>query len=170
MAKTNKEHGGKKNIAGVVEELILPTVNELGYDLWDVVFEKEGSEWYLRITIDLFEGITIDDCEKVHRAIDPLLDEADPIEGSYRLEVSSPGIERELRLPRHVAEFTGTDETVEIRFFAPRNGQKSMTGVIDEYDETTDTLTFTPDGGESIEIKRADCAKIKTVFDFSELN
>lgn len=168
MAK--KENGGKKNIAGAVEELLTPVINELGYDLWDVEYEKEGSEWFLRITIDLFEGITIDDCEKVHRTIDPILDEADPIEGAYRLEVSSPGIERELRLPRHVMSFTGTEETVEIKFFAPRDGKKSMLGTIDEYDPETDMMTFTPEDGESFDIKRTDCAKIKSVFDFGEFN
>lgn len=168
MAK--KENGGKKNIAGAVEELLTPVINELGYDLWDVEYEKEGSEWFLRITIDLFEGITIDDCEKVHRTIDPILDEADPIEGAYRLEVSSPGIERELRLPRHVMSFTGTEETVEIKFFAPRDGKKSMLGTIDEYDPETDVMTFTPEDGESFSIKRTDCAKIKSVFDFGEFN
>lgn len=168
MAK--KENGGKKNIAGNVEKLLLPVINEMGYDLWDVEYEKEGADWILRITIDLFEGITIDDCEKVHRAIDPLLDEADPIEDAYRLEVSSPGIERELRLPRHVTAFTGTDEKVEVRFFAPRDGKKSVIGTIDEYDPETDMMTFTPEGGEAFTLKRTDCAKIKTVFDFGEFN
>lgn len=168
MAK--KQGGGKKNIAGSVEELLTPTVTGLGYDLWDVEFEKEGSEWYLRITIDKFEGITIDDCELVHRTIDPIIDEADPIEHSYRLEVSSPGIERELKRPAHILSFTGTGETVEIRFFAPRDGVKSVKGQIADYDEETDVITFLPDGGEQFDVKRSDCAKIRSVFDFGEFN
>lgn len=87
--------------ASAVRELIEPTVTELGYDIWDVEYVKEGADMHLRITIDSEDGIDIDDCEKVHRAIDPLIDEADPIEESYLLEVSSPGIERRLRTPEH---------------------------------------------------------------------
>lgn len=160
--------GSKKNIAGAVEALITPAVNELGYDLWDVVFEKEGPTWFLRVTIDKFEGITIEDCELVNAKIDPILDEADPIEGAYTLEVSSPGIERELRLPRHIKEFTGTGETVEIRFFAPHDGKKSVRGTIDGYDEDADALTFTADDGRTLELRRSECALIKTVYDFGD--
>ena len=159
---------GKKNIAATVTELLSPTVAELGYDLWDVVYEKEGSEWYLRITIDKFEGITIEDCERVHRAIDPILDEADPIENAYHLEVSSPGIERELRTPRHIEEFTGTGERVEVRFYAPRDGKKTVTCEISAYDADTDTLTLMTEAGE-MTLSRGDCAKITTVFDFDDI-
>ena len=84
----------KKNVAGTVAELIADTVRENGCELWDVEYVKEGADWHLRVTIDREGGVGIDDCERVHRAIDPLLDEADPIEGSYYLEVSSPGIPR----------------------------------------------------------------------------
>ncbi len=168
MAK-GKGNGGapKKNIAGAVEALIKPTVEELGYSLWDVVYEKEGPEYYLRVTIDKFEGITIDDCERVHRAIDPLLDLADPIENAYNLEVSSPGIERELRLPRHILEFTGTGEEVEVRFFAPQNGKKSLTGTIESYDGESDVITLLS-GGEKYEVPRGKCALIRTVYDFGD--
>lgn len=167
--KSAKAGGGqKKNIASTVEALITPVVTELGYVLWDVVYEKEGPQYYLRVTIDKFEGITIEDCERVHRAIDPLLDEADPIENAYNLEVSSPGIERELRLPRHIAEFTGTGERVEIRFFAPRNGKKSAVGEISSYDEATDVITLRSDGGEELIVPRGECALIKTVYDFDD--
>lgn len=160
--------GSKKNIAGAVEELLRPVVNGLGYDLWDVVYEKEGPTWFLRVTIDKFEGITIEDCELVNRAVDPVLDEADPIEGAYTLEVSSPGIERELRTPRHIKEFTGTGETVEVRFFAPHDGKKSVRGTIDAYDEDTDTLTLNAESGAIFTLPRSECALIRTVYDFSE--
>lgn len=159
--------GGKKNIAGMVEALIAPTVTELGYDLWDVVYEKEGPSWYLRVTIDKFEGITIEDCERVHRAIDPILDDADPIEDSYNLEVSSPGIERELRRPAHIESFTGTGEPVEVRFYAPHDGKKSVTGTIDGYDADADVITLTV-GDETMTLPRSECARIKTVFDFGD--
>ena len=87
----------KKSVKETVREAIAPTVAELGYRIWDITFTKIGADYHLEITIDNDRGINIDDCEKVHRAIDPILDEVDPIEDFYYLEVSSPGIERELR-------------------------------------------------------------------------
>ena len=90
-----------KNTAAVVRELLEGTVNSLGFDLWDVEYVKEGADMYLRITIDSPAGIDITDCERVHRVIDPIIDEADPIDEAYMLEVSSPGVERQLRTPSH---------------------------------------------------------------------
>ncbi len=84
-----KKSGG---VVATVKKLAEPIANDLGYELWDVEYVKEGADYYLRITIDSEEGITIDDCERMHRAIDPVLDEEDPIEGFYHLEVSSTGI------------------------------------------------------------------------------
>ena len=92
----------KKNIAQTVHELLEETVLDLGYVIWDVTFEKVGAEPNLTVTIDNNEGITIEDCERVHRAIDVILDEHDVIEDAYRLNVSSPGIERELRTDFHI--------------------------------------------------------------------
>ena len=114
--------------ASAVRELIEPTVTELGYDIWDVEYVKEGADMHLRITIDSEDGIDIDDCEKVHRAIDPLIDEADPIEESYLLEVSSPGIERRLRTPEHFLACIG--ETVNLKLFDDgiRPGNKECHG------------------------------------------
>ena len=163
----NKTKSGGKNIAETVKNLLSGTVIGLGYELWDVEYVKEGAEWYLRITIDNDAGITIEDCERVHRAIDPVLDEADPIEDSYHLEVSSPGIERELRTIGHIATFAGTQTDVEIRFFAPRDGKRSVVGKIASYNPETDIINLKTDFGE-LEILRSDCAKIKTVFDFGE--
>ena len=90
-----------RGIAERVREIITPTADELGYYLWDVEYVKEGADYILRVTIDNDEGITIDDCERMTRAIDPILDEHDPIPDSYLLEVSSPGIERELTRDDH---------------------------------------------------------------------
>ena len=84
-----------------VREILEAPINSIGYEVWDTEFVKEGSEWFLRITIDSENGIDINDCEKVHRFIDPLLDEADPIENAYHLEVSSPGLERNIRTREH---------------------------------------------------------------------
>ena len=80
---------GKKNTVGIVTDLVRPITDELGLDLWDVRFEKEGSIWYLRVFLDKEEGVNIDDCENVRR-LSPILDEVDPIAQSYTLEVSSP--------------------------------------------------------------------------------
>ena len=106
-----------KNIAETVRLLVAPVAEELGLLLWDVEFVKEGARRILRVTIDHEDGITIDDCERMHRAIDPVLDEADPIDTAYDLEVSSPGIERDLRTDAHIDASVG--EIVDLRFFAP---------------------------------------------------
>ena len=150
-----------KNIAGAVTELLAPiVVDELGYILWDVEYVKEGSEYYLRITIDSEEGISIIDCEKVHRAIDPILDEADPIENAYRLEVSSPGIERELRTDAHLAASLGC--VVELRFFAAKDGAKTVVGALLAFDAEKITVV-TPDDAEH-SFLRKEISRIRTVY------
>ena len=152
---------GTKNIASAVSELISPVVTDLGYILWDVEYVKEGARWILRVTLDSENGITIDDCERVHRAIDPVLDEADPIENSYFLEVSSPGVERELRTEAHIAASSG--ERVEVRLYAPLDGAKSFTGILKGLEEGKIVLE-TPSG--ELALERSLVAKIKTVFEF----
>ena len=152
-----------KNVAGVVSELIAPTAEELGYELWDVEFVKEGTRRILRVTIDNEQGITIDDCEKMHRAIDPILDEADPIECAYYLEVSSPGIERELRTDRHIEACIGC--RVEARLYAPVDGSKTFVGTLASYENETVVLD-TPAGEKSF--ARRDVAKLQTLFDFGD--
>ena len=97
----------KTNTVEAVTELVEPIVQEMGLQLWDVRFLKEGAQWYLRIFIDKDSGVTIDDCENVTRAVDEPLDALDPIEQNYILEVSSPGIERELIRPEHFDAFLG---------------------------------------------------------------
>lgn len=153
-----------KNIASAVAELIGPTVSSLDYDLWDVEYVKEGADYYLRITIDREEGITIDDCEAVHRAIDPILDEADPIEDSYHLEVSSPGIERELKYDWHFEEFVGAD--VEVKLYAPVNGAKSYIGELLGSDEQGVRIKA---GEDEMTFPHDKVAKVVTVFDFDSI-
>lgn len=145
-----------------VREILEAPINSLGYDVWDVEFLKEGSEWFLRITIDSENGIDINDCEKVHRFIDPLLDEADPIENAYHLEVSSPGLERNIRTREHFLKSVG--EKVEIKLFAPKNGAKQFIGVLDT-DENADKI-FINVNGERLEFARTDISRANTVFDF----
>ena len=152
----------QKGVAQTVTELAEPIANELGYILWDVEFVREGSRRILRITIDSEEGITVDDCEKMHRAMDPVLDEADPIEEAYYLEVSSPGIERDLRTDEHIFYCVGAD--VEVRLYAPRDGSKVFCGELLPLNEKGNIVILC--GENELEFERADVAKLRTVFNF----
>ena len=149
----------KKGIKETVREAIEPTVTELGYRIWDVIYSKIGADYHLEITIDSDNGINIEDCERVHRAIDPILDEVDPIEGFYYLEVSSPGVERELRTEEHITLSVGVK--VEAKLFTPKDGRKSIVGILSAYADGV--LTITAEDGE-IALDRKDISKITTVF------
>ena len=155
--KTN----GNKNIASTVLTLVTPVAEEMGYYIWDVEFVKEGADKYLRITLDNEEGITIEDCEKFHRAIDPVLDEADPISEAYILEVSSPGIERELKTPMHIEACEGWD--VEIKLYAPKDGSKLFRGELLPLTESGDVAIRIGDAVTVFE--RSTVAKINTYFE-----
>ena len=150
-----------KGIAEKVWELADPIAEELGIWVWDVEFVKEGARRVLRITVDSEEGINIDDCEKLHRAIDPLLDEADLIEEQYYLEVSSPGIERELKTDVHIEACEGWD--VEVKLYAPRDGSKLFRGVLMPLAENGDIRISV--GEETMNFPRDTVAKISTYFE-----
>ena len=155
-----KHSGG--SVVGAVRAAISPVVEGLGYRIWDLEYVKEGADYYLRVTIDSPNGITIEDCEAVHRAIDPVLDDADPIEGAYHLEVSSPGIERDLRTDEHFAACAG--EKVEVRLFAPQDGAKIWVGELLGLNENGDLLLQV--GEVEKVIPRASVAAARTLFDF----
>ena len=146
----------KQSIAETVAALLAPTVEGLGYCLWDVEYAKEGADYHLTVTIDSPEGITIDDCERVHRAIDPILDEADPIDDAYILNVSSPGVERVLRTDAHL--FAAIGVRVEVRLFSAIDGQKSLRGTLTAADGESLTL----DGEKTL--PRSAISKVNTVF------
>jgi ribosome maturation factor RimP len=153
-----------KNIAGAVAELLAPiVVDELGYILWDVEYVREGADMVLRITIDTDAegGITIEDCEKMHRAIDPLLDEADPIEGAYMLSVSSPGVERVLTEPLHFERMSGWD--VELKFYTAVDGSKSLRARLIGLDG--EDIVVETEAGEK-RFPQKSVAKCETVFDW----
>ena len=116
----------KTNVVGAVTELVAPIVKEQGLELWDVKFEKEGASWYLRVFVDKDGGITIDDCENVSRAINDPIDQLDPIEQRYFLEVCSPGINRRLDKLEHFERFIGSQ--VDIRLFKAVDGVKDFRG------------------------------------------
>ena len=149
-------------VAEVVAGLAEPLAEELGYFLWDVEYVKEGGRRILRITIDSEEGITIDDCEKMHRALDPLLDEADPIEEAYYLEVSSPGVERELRTDMHIEACEGWN--VEVRLYAPVDGAKVFRGKLMTLGENGSIRIDA--NGSLREFPRESVAKLQTYFEF----
>ena len=117
-----------------VYSLIKETVELQGVKLWDVRFLKEGASWYLRVFIDKEDGITIDDCTNVSHAIDPIIDEADPIDKAYYLEVCSPGIERELTRPFHYESFVG--EKIKVKLYKAIDGKKEFIGILKSADET----------------------------------
>lgn len=114
------------NAAEKVFSLIEDIVKEQGVQLWDVRFVKEGASWYLRVFIDKDGGVSIDDCSNVSRAIDPVIDEADPIDVSYYLEVCSPGLERELTRPEHFEKMLG--RKIRVGLYKAVDGVKEFTG------------------------------------------
>lgn len=148
------------NIVSKVTPLCEKVASELGYFIWDVDYVKEGTEWFLRIEIDKEDGIGIEDCEAYSRAIDPLLDEEDYIEGAYRLEVSSPGIERVIKTDFHMSKCIG--EVVEIKLFAAIEGCKVARGTLHSYDNESVVLK---DEAE-IAIPRKNIAKMNIYFEF----
>jgi len=144
-----------------VEESVLkciePKVNELGYEIYDIEYVKEGMNWYLRIYIDNEVGISIEDCETVSRAIDGLIDELNPIKTPYSLEVSSPGIERVLRKDEHFNKYIGTE--VEVSLFKPLNGEKKIKGVLKAFNDQEVRI-------DDFNIDRKDISVVKTVYNF----
>jgi ribosome maturation factor RimP len=138
---------------------------ELGYFVWDIDYVKEGTEWFLRIDMDKDGGVDIEDCEKFSRAIDPLLDEADPISEAYVLEVSTPGIERTLKTPEHIDACEGWD--AEVKLYAPKNGCKAFRGVLCGYDDNGSIVIDM--NGEELSFAPAEVAKISTYFDFGKI-
>lgn len=147
MTKTEKEF----------EKIVLPIVNELGYKLYDVLYVKEGPDWYLRIFIDSENGIDLDDCEKVSNVISEKLDEIDPIETPYMLEVSSCGLERHLRSNEHFEAAIGKE--IEVKFFKQVEKNKSLIGTLLKVNDDSINLN-SEDKEYEIEISNISSAKI----------
>ena len=138
------------NVAEKVYSLIENTVESCGVTLWDVRFVKEGASWYLRVFIDKPDGISIDDCTNVSHAIDPVIDEADPIDKSYFLEVCSPGLERELTRPNHFKCVSG--QKVKIKLYKALDGKKEFCGVLKSVGDVI-TLAFDDETEQSFDLK-----------------
>lgn len=144
------------------EELLLPIVEEHGFELVDVEYVKEGGTWYLRAYIDKPGGIAVDDCEVVSRAFSDILDEKDYIEDTYIFEVSSPGLGRPLKKEKDFARSMG--EEVEVRTYRAIDRQKEFVGILKEYDK--DTVTLEIEDGSERTFERNDIALIRLAFDF----
>ena len=149
------------NIEKRVEELLKPIIEKMNYDLYDIIYEKEGKNFYLRIFIDKPEGIDINDCEKVNNEINDILDEADYIKEQYFLEVSSPGVERLLRKEKHFQSQIGND--ISIKLFKTINKQKELIGTLVEYNKDELTIKVSD---ETIKINSKDIAVAKTIFNW----
>lgn len=146
----------------LVESLLKDTVETLGFALCDVEFQKEYGNWTLTLFIDRDGGVTIDDCEQVSRAVDPILDEADPIAQPYYLSVSSLGLDRPLKRDADYARNLGKELTV--RLYAPRDGKKEFLGVLDSFD--AERFILRTEKGESTEFLRKDSALVKPYIRF----
>ena len=144
-----------------VSALVRPVVEEEGCSLWDVEYVREAGTWYLRVFIDRDGGVGIDDCERISRRLDPILDEEDPIPDSYVFEVGSAGAERELKRPSDFEQFLGYE--VELRLYRPMDGKKSFVGTLAGYDDGNVTITV---GEEALTFEKQQIAKVNLHVSF----
>ncbi len=162
MANLNATGGIPAKVAPLVE----PLTEEFGLILWDIRFVKEGAGWILRVVIDREDApVSINDCVDVSRRLSPLLDEADPIEQSYCLEVTSPGIDRELTRPEHFEYYK--DFPVSVKGYRPDdNGQKEIAGILAEYDNGA--LTLTLEDGTTRTFDKKDIAAVHAIDEWDD--
>ncbi|KGK88505.1 MULTISPECIES: ribosome maturation factor RimP [unclassified Clostridium] len=151
----------KEGIVNNIEVLVFPITQRLGYELYHVEFVKENGENYLRIYIDSEDGINLDDCEKVSREVSEMLDVEDPITDSYYLEVSSPGIERELHTDAHLEKYI--DNSITIRLASAFNGKKKLEGTLKSFTDEDITLL---DKNKEIVIPRDKVSKVNLRVEF----
>ena len=150
-----------EKVTDLTARLAAPIVEEQGCSLWDVEYVKEAGTWYLRVLIDKEGGVDILDCEAVSRKVSDLLDEADPIEGSYTFEVSSAGCERPLKRPSDFARFMGSPVTV--RLYQNRDGRKEFAGTLRGYDDGAVTIEV---GGKELRFEKNEVALCRLRVEF----
>ena len=151
------------NTVAAVRAIVEPIAGQLGLTVWDVRFLKEGTTWYLRIFIDKDGGVSIDDCVEMTHAINKPLDEADPIEQAYCLEVSSPGIERELTRDEHFFKCIG--QKIKVKTIRPIDGKRDFKGVLESYDNGN--IGFRAEDGSGLVFKKKEVSFVK-LDDFSD--
>ena len=152
-----------KKITELTAELAAPVIAERGCTLWDVEYVKEAGTWYLRVLLDKEGGVDILDCEAVSRRLSDLLDEADPIEGSYTLEVGSAGAERALKRPGDFQRYLGS--AVLVKLDRNQDGRKEFPGVLAGYDEATGDVTITV-GKQEMTFAKKDIALVRLRVEF----
>ena len=138
-----------------------PVVQAHGCSLWDVEYVKEGGDWFLRLYIDKEGGVDINDCEAISRAVDPILDEKDPIPDSYSFEVCSAGLERELKRPSDFAQFLGSAVTVKL--YKPVNGMKEQVGTLVSYEDGAVTIR---QGETEVRFEKPEVAQVRLRVEF----
>ena len=148
-------------VTELVAQFAQPIVEAHGCELWDVEYVREGSEYFLRLYLDKEGGVDINDCEAVSRAVDPVLDEKDPIPGSYHFEVCSAGLERALKRPSDFEKFMGSPITVKL--YRPRNGLKEIPCVLTGYEDGRVTVEA---GKETITFERSEVALVRLRVEF----
>ncbi|MBQ6708128.1 MAG: ribosome maturation factor RimP [Clostridia bacterium] len=148
---------GRNGVAAKVWDIAEPIAKELGLKLWDIRFLKEGAEWYLRVFIDKDGGVSIDDCVDMSHALDKPLDEYDPIDRSYCLEVSSPGIERELSIDEHFEASLG--KSIKVKLIRPVDNQREFIGTLESFDGSDFVLRL--DDEKAMVINKKETANIK---------
>ncbi len=148
-------------VTQIVEELARPVAEAHGCSLWDVEYVREGADYILRVSVDKEGGVDISDCEAISRALDPILDERDPIPGSYQFEVCSAGLERALKRPEDFARFLGSPVTVKL--YRPYNGMKEIPAVLRGYDEGRVTVEA---GKETVTFEKSQVALVRLRVEF----
>ena len=151
----------KRKVEDIVYELAKPIIDRNNFELVEVEYKKEGSDWYLRLYIDKEGGITVDDCQSISEELSELLDETDPIEQSYIFEVSSPGIDRPLKTDRDYEKNNG--KLIEIKFFSPLDGKKAIEGILKGH--TEDKVEIEADR-KAMHIDKSSIALIRPVIKF----
>lgn len=154
------------NTVGAVRAIVEPIAQSLGLSVWDIRFLKEGATWYLRIFIDKPGGVSVDDCVDLTHAINDPLDEADPIEQAYCLEVSSPGVERELTRDAHFAACLGAK--IKVRTIRPVEGQRDFSGVLEGYEDGQIALRSADGAGLSFGKKEVSWVKLDDFQGFGD--
>lgn len=148
-------------VTEIVAGFARPVVEEHGCTLWDVEYVREGSDYFLRLYIDKEGGVDINDCEAISRAVDPILDEKDPIAESYHFEVCSAGLERSLKRPADFEQFMGSP--IMIKLYRPRNGLKEIPGILRGYDNGRVTAEC---GKETITFEKSEVALVRLRVEF----
>ena len=150
-----------KKVTQLCAELAAPFVEAAGCTLWDVEYVKEAGTWYLRVLLDKEGGVDINDCEAVSRAMDPILDEKDPIPTSYHFEVCSAGLERQLKRPSDFERYLG--EPVLVKLYRPRDGQKEFPGRLVRYEDGAVTIEIR---GREVTFDKAEVALVRLRVEF----